>query len=53
VEVMEFQLNDAVKVLQSIVSKFGKLHMGHRTGKGQFSLQSQRRAMAKNVQVTI
>ena len=31
-------------------SKFGKLSSGHRTGKGQFSFQSQRRAMPKNVQ---
>ena len=33
-------------------SKFGKLHGGHKTGKGQFSLQSQRKAMPKNVQTT-
>ena len=32
--------------------KFGKLSSGHRTGKGQFSLQSQRKAMSKNVQTT-
>ena len=32
--------------------KFGKLSSGHRTGKGQFSLQSQRRALPKNVQTT-
>ena len=31
-------------------SKFGKFSSGHRTGKGQFSFQSQRRAMPKNVQ---
>ena len=30
-------------------SKFGKLSSGHRTGKGQFSFQSQRKAMPKNV----
>ena len=35
------------------VSKFGKLSSGHSTGKGQFSLQSQRRAMPKTVQTTI
>ena len=29
-----------------------KLSSGHRTGKGQFSFQSQRRAMPKNVQTT-
>ena len=33
-------------------SKFGKLRSGHRTGKGQFSFQSQRKAMPKNVQTT-
>ena len=34
------------------LSKFGKLSSGHRTGKGQFSFQSQRKAMPKNVQTT-
>ena len=33
-------------------SKFGKLSNGHRTGKGQFSFQSQRKAMPKNAQTT-
>ena len=33
-------------------SKFGQLSSGHRTGKSQFSFQSQRRAMPKNVQTT-
>ena len=33
-------------------SKFGKLSSGHRTGKGQFSFQSQRKAMPKNIQTT-
>ena len=32
--------------------KFGKLSSGHRTGKGQFSFQSQRKAMPKNAQTT-
>ena len=44
--------NGAVKVLHSYSSKFGKLRGGHRTGKGQFSFQSQRKAMPKNVQTT-
>ena len=35
------------------VSELGKLSSSHRAGKGQFSLQSQRRAMPKNVQTTI
>ena len=33
--------------------KSGKLSSGHKTGKGQFSLQSQRRAMLKNVQSAV
>ena len=33
-------------------SKFRKLSSSHRTGKGQFSFQSQRKAMPKNVQTT-
>ena len=32
------------------VSKFGKLSCGHRTGRGQFSFQSPRKAMPKNAQ---
>jgi len=32
--------------------KFGKLSNGHRTGKGQLSFQSQRKAMPKNIQTT-
>ena len=32
--------------------KFGKLSSGHRTGKGQFSFQSQRKAMPRNAQTT-
>ena len=32
--------------------KIGKLSSGHRTGKGQFSFQSQRKAMPKNSQTT-
>ena len=31
-------------------SKFGELSSGHRTGKGQFSFQSQRKAMQKNAE---
>ena len=33
-------------------SKFGKLSSSHRTGKGQFSFQSERKAMPKNAQTT-
>ena len=35
------------------VSKFGKLSSDHRTGKSQFSIQSLRRLMPKNVQTTV
>ena len=45
-------LKDDVKVLHSISQQIGKLSSGHRTGKSQFSFQSQRRAMPKNVQTT-
>ena len=36
-----------VKHWTQYVSKFGKLSSGHRTGKGQFSFQSQRKAMPR------
>ena len=34
-------------------SKFGKLSSGHRTGKGQSSFQSQRKAMPKHAQTAV
>ena len=40
------------KCCTQYASKFGKLSHGHRTGKGQFSFQSQRKAMPKNAQTT-
>ena len=40
------------KCCTEYASKFGKLSSGHRPGKGQFSLQSQRKAMPKNIQTT-
>ena len=59
VEVMEFQLSYfksskmmLLKCYTQYASKFGKLSSGHRTGKGQFSFQSQRKAMPKNAQTT-
>ena len=42
-----------LKCCTQCVSKFGKFSSGHRTGKCSFSLQSQRRAMPKNVQPAI
>ena len=59
VEVMEFQLSYFKswkmmlwKCFTQYASKFGKLNSGHRTGKGQFSFQSLRKAMPKNAQTT-
>ena len=51
VELFQILKNDAVKVLTQYASKFGKLSSGHRTGKGQFSFQSQRKANAKEWQM--
>ena len=52
-----FQLFQILKMIlwkccTQYASKFGKLSSGHRTGKGQFSFQSQRKAMPKNAQTT-
>ena len=56
---MEFQLSYFKswkmmlwKCCTQYASKFGKLGTGHRTGKGPFSFQSQRKAMPKNAQTT-
>ena len=40
------------KCCTQYASKFGTLSSGHRTGKGQFSFQYQRKAMPKNAQTT-
>ena len=45
--------NDAVKVLHSICQQTGRLRSGHKSGKGQFSFQSQRKAMLNNVQIIL
>ena len=44
--------DDAVKVLHSICQQIWNIHGCHKTEKDQFSFQSQRRAMPKNVQTT-
>ena len=51
-ELFQILKDDAVKVLHSICQRFGKLSSSHRTGKGQFSFQAQRKAMPKNIQTT-
>ena len=53
VQLFQILKDDALKLLQSICQQIWKLSSGHRTGKGQISFQSQRRAMPKNVQTTI
>ena len=47
VELFQILRDDAMKVLQSICQQIWKTH---KTGKCQFSFQSQRKAMPKNVQ---
>ena len=51
-ELFQILKGDPVKVLHSIFSKFGKLSSAHRTGKGQLSFQSPKKAMPKNAQTT-
>ena len=52
VELFQILKDDAGKMLHQYDSKFEKLSSGHRTGKGQFSFQSQRKTMPKNAQTT-
>ena len=49
-KIFQILKHNAVKVLHSICQQ--KLSGDHRTGKGQFSFQSQRKAMPKNAQTT-
>ena len=51
-ELFQILKDDAVKCCTQYASKLGKLSSGHRTGKGQFTFQSQRKAVPKNVQTT-
>ena len=52
VELFQILTDDAMKVLHSICQQIWKTQRWHRTGKGQFSFQSQRKAMPKNAQTT-
>ena len=45
-----FQILKNVKVCTQYASKFGKLNSSHGTGNSQFSFQSPKKAMPKNVQ---
>ena len=52
VELFQILKDEAVKVLYSICQQIWKTQLRHRTGKGKFSFQSQRKAMPKNAQTT-
>ena len=52
VELFQILKDDAVKCCIQYASEFGKLSSDHRTGKGQFSFQSQRKTMPKTVPTT-
>ena len=51
-ELFQILKDDAVTVLHSTCQQIWKIQHGHRTGKIQFSFQSQRKAKPKNVQTT-
>ena len=51
-QIFQILKDDAVTVLHSICQQIWKTQQWHRTGKGQFSFQSQRKAMPKNAQTT-
>ena len=51
-ELFQILKDDAVKMLHSICQQIWKTQHDHKTGKGQISLQSLRKAMPKNVQTT-
>ena len=55
IPVEQFQTlqDDAVKVLHTICQQIWKLSSGHRTGKSQYSFQSQRKAMPNAQTITI
>ena len=52
VDLFQILEDDAVKVMHSLCQQIWKLSSGHKTGKGQFSFQSQRKATPKNAQTT-
>ena len=51
-ELFQVLKDDTVNVLHSICKQVWKTQHGHRTGKGQFSFQFQRKTMPKNAQTT-
>ena len=53
VEPFQILKDDAVKVLHSICQQIWKTQQWPWTGKGQFSFQSQRKAMPKKAQIAL
>ena len=51
-ELFQILKDDAVKVLHAICQQIWKISRGYRTGNGQFSFQSQRKALPKNAHTT-
>ena len=51
-ELFQILKDDAVKVLHSIFKQIWKTQQWPQTGKGQFPLQSQRKATPMNIQTT-
>ena len=51
-ELFQILKDDTVKVLHSICQQIWKISSSQRIGNGQFSLQSQRKAMPENAQTT-
>ena len=52
VDLFQILKDDAVKVVHSICQQIWKTQQWHRTGKGQFSFQSLRKAIPKDAQIT-
>ena len=52
VDLFQILKDDAMKVLHSLCQQIWKTQQWPRTAKGQFSFQSQRKAMPKNAQTT-
>ena len=53
VELIPVLKDGAVKVLHSICQQIKKTQQWHRSGKGQFSFQSQKKVMSNNAQTTM
>ena len=51
VQLFQILKDDAVKCCTQYASRFGKLSSGHRTGKGEFSFQSQRNTVPKMLEL--